>query len=124
MAVLKFTFSALFLFSLDDDGKLSQVGYFDEFREAYMPLEPKYMKKFYKAYIRFSQLMLNESSFWYKMKNGEGVCVNNHRVLHARNSYEDTTNNNRVLQLAYLDWDCVHSKIRILSKEQGTSSPV
>jgi gamma-butyrobetaine dioxygenase len=113
------------LFSLDAAGKLSQVGYSDEFRDRHMPLEPKNMKAFYKAYIRFTQLLLdNKSSFWYKMKNGDGISVNNHRVLHARNGYEDSTDNNRVFQLAYMDWDCVHSKIRILSEQQGIPSPV
>ena len=113
------------MFSLDSAGKLSQVGYSDEFRDRHMPLEPKQMKTFYKAYIRFTELLLdNKSSFWYKMKNGDGISINNHRVLHARTGYEDSKNNNRVFQLAYMDWDCVHSKIRILSNKQGIPSPV
>ena len=115
----------LSVFSVDAHGKLSQVGYSDEFRDRHMPLEPKNMRAFYKAYIRFTELLLdNKSSFWYKMQDGDGICINNHRVLHARNGYEDGENNKRVFQLAYMDWDCVHSKIRILAEQQGILSPV
>ena len=90
-----------------------------------MPLEPGRMMAFYKAYIRFTELLLdNKLSFWYKMKNGNGITVNNYHVLYARSGYENTTNNKRVFQLAFLDWDCVHSKIRILSEQQGIPSPV
>ena len=90
-----------------------------------MPLEPKDMKAFYKAYIRFTEMLLDhKSTFWYKMKNGDGISINNHRVLHARTGYEDSANNNRVFQLAYMDWDCVHSKLRILAEQQGIPSPV
>ena len=104
---------------------MSQVCYFDEFRDRHMPLEPENMMAFYKAYIRFSELLLDDKSgFWYKMKNGDGITVNNHRIFHARNGYEDSTNNKRVFQLAFMDWDCVHSKIRILSEQQGIPSPV
>jgi alpha-ketoglutarate-dependent taurine dioxygenase len=90
-----------------------------------MPLEPEHMKTFYKAYVRFTELLLDsKSSFWYKMKNGDGISINNFRVLHARTGYKNSANNYRVFQLAYMDWDCIHSKIRILSDEQGIPSPV
>ena len=99
--------------------------YSDEFRDANMPLPPEKMKLFYKVYYRFTELMYDKrTSFWYKVKPGEIMTTDNHRVLHGRSAYHDSDTNVRVLHLAYLDWDCVHSKIRILAEEQGITSPV
>lgn len=111
--------------SLDHDGKICAVCYSDEFRDAYMPLPPEVMKSFYRAYFRFFELLDDRRThFWYKMKPGEAMTVNNHRVLHGRSAYFDTDKNVRLLQLGYLDWDCVHSKIRVFAEEQGIASPV
>ena len=83
------------------------------------------MKLFYKAYFRLFALMNDErASFWYKLESGEAFTANNHRVLHGRSAYFDSDKNIRLLQLGYLDWDCVHSKIRLLAKEQGIDSPI
>ena len=99
--------------------------YSDEFRDAHMPLPPEKMKLFYKAYFRLFELMNDaRCSFWIKMKPGEVYAANNHRVLHGRSAYLDSDKNVRLLQLGYLDWDCVHSKIRLLAKEQGIDSPI
>ena len=95
--------------------------YSDEFRDNHMPLQPRQMKSFYKAYFRYSELLAGRrTSFWYKMKSGDIMTVNNHRVFHGRSEYQDKGDNVRLLDTAYLDWDCVHSKIRILAKKQWT----
>lgn len=116
----------LFFHSLDFLGKLSQVCYRDEFRDRNMPLEPKHMKAFYKAYRRFTELLNDdESSFWFKIKSGEAMTFNNFRVLHARSAFEiEKDSKSRWLQLAYMNLDCVYSKIRLLAEKHGVSSPV
>ena len=99
--------------------------YSDEFRHNHMSIEPRRMKSFYKAYFRYSELLADSrTSFWYKMKSGEMMTLNNHRVFHGRSEYQDDGDNVRVLDTAFLDWDCVHSKIRILAEEIGRESPV
>ena len=99
--------------------------YSDEFRDAHMPLPPEKMKLFYKAYFRLFALMNDErASFWYKLESGEAFTANNHRVLHGRSAYHDSNTNVRVVQLAFLDLDCVQSKIRFLAEKQGIASPV
>ena len=110
---------------VDHDKKVKQMCYSDEFRHNHMPLEPKLMKSFYKAYFRYSELLADErTSFWYKMKPGDLMTLNNHRVLHARSEFKDRSDNVRLLELGYFDWDCVNSKIRILAEKQGIPSPV
>jgi gamma-butyrobetaine dioxygenase len=112
-------------FSVDNENKVAQTCYSDEFRDNHMPLEPRRMKSFYKAYYRYSELLADKrTSFWYKMKSGDIMTLNNHRVLHGRSEYQDEGNNVRVLETAFVDWDCVHSKIRILAEKQGLESPV
>ena len=110
---------------VDNENKVSQTCYSDEFRDVEMPLEPRQMKSFYKAYFRLSKLLADKrTSFWYKMNSGDIMSLNNHRVLHGRSSYEDRGSSVRVLETAFVDWDCVHSKIRILAEKQGLESPV
>ena len=99
--------------------------YSDEFRHNHMPLEPKLMKPFYEAYFRYSELLADRrTSFWYKARPGDIITLNNHRVLHARSQFKDRSDNVRILELGYFDWDCVSSKIRILAEKQGIPSPV
>ncbi|XP_046852253.1 gamma-butyrobetaine dioxygenase-like [Xenia sp. Carnegie-2017] len=114
------------LISLDFLGKLSQVCYRNDYRDRNMPLEPKHMKAFYKAYGRFTELLNDdESSFWLKIMSGEAMTFNNFRVLHARSAFEiEKDSKSRWLQFAYMNLDCVHSKIRLLAEKHGVSSPV
>jgi alpha-ketoglutarate-dependent taurine dioxygenase len=112
-------------FRVDRDKKVKQLCYSDEFRHNDMPLEPKLMKLFYKAYFRYSQLLADKkTSFWHKTKPGDIMTVNNHRVLHARSEFKDRSNNVRLLELGYFDLDCVYSKIQILAEKQGIPSPI
>ncbi len=120
-------FHEIFLcfFSVDPENKVTQVCYGDEFRDTQMPLEPRRMKSFYKAYFRFAELLADKrTSFWYKMKSGDIMTLNNHRVFHGRSAYRDEGNNVRLLQTAFFDWDCVHSRIRVLAEKLGHESPV
>ena len=112
-------------FSLDRNGKVCAVCYSDEFRDANMPLPPEKMKLFCKAYFRFTELMYDKrASFLYKVNSGEMVTIYNYRVLHGRSAYHDSGSNVRVVQVAFLDLDCVQSKIRLLAEKQGIASPV
>ena len=52
------------------------------------------------------------------------MTLNNYRVLHGRSKFNDRSNNVRILELGYFDWDCVYSKIRILAEKQKVPSPV
>ena len=112
-------------FSVDQANKVTQMCYSDEFRDNHKPLQPRQMKSFYKAYFRYSELLAGrQTSFWYKMKSGDIMTVNNHRVFHGRSENQDKGDNVRLLDTAYLDWGCVHSKIRIVAEKQGLESPV
>ncbi|XP_028410830.1 gamma-butyrobetaine dioxygenase-like [Dendronephthya gigantea] len=119
------TLSSHHLIRLDSAKKLKQLFYSDEYRDNQMPLEPKLMKSFYKAYFRYSELMQDKrTSFSYKMKPDEILAVNNGRVMHARADYKDTSDNVRHLEQGYFTWDCVDSKIRILAENMGIQSPI
>ena len=110
---------------VDHEKRIEQATYSDEFRDNHMSMEPKLMKSFYKAYFRYSELMLDKKiSFWHKLKPGDLMTTNNYRVLHARSAFKDRGDNVRFLEVGYFDLDCVLAKIRLLAEEQGIPSPL
>lgn len=60
---------------------------------------------------------MNEHAAQFKTKPGDILAFDNTRLVHGRLSYEDTTDNHRLLVGCYLDWDEVYSKLRVLAAE-------
>jgi len=46
------------------------------------------------------------------------VCVLNTRIMHGRTELKGKVSG-RHLQCGYMDWDEMHSRIRVLRQEQG-----
>ena len=53
-------------------------------------------------------------------KTGEMVTFNNLRVLHGRTAFGRDLKGERLVQGAYLDWDEVRSRIRVLKAKLTT----
>ncbi len=51
---------------------------------------------------------------------GEAVCFHNYRVLHARSGFR-LEDGDRHLEGAYIDWDELYSRRRVLQEELGIS---
>ena len=52
------------------------------------------------------------------------MTLNNHRVFHGRSEYREKGDTARFIETAFVDWDCVHSRIRIFAEKKGLESPV
>jgi gamma-butyrobetaine dioxygenase len=74
------------------------------------------MESFYKAYRKLGKLVeAPENKVQFRLNTGDMMVTNNLRVLHGRNAYDPSTGD-RHLQLSYMDYDDVLSRIRMLLK--------
>lgn len=58
--------------------------------------------------------ILHEESVTFKTKEGDILTFDNLRLVHGRTKYEDNSDNRRHLIGAYLDWDEIYSRLRVL----------
>ena len=102
--------------SLGPDGELLFVRFSNQQRRI-LSVPHEDVEPFYRAYRAFSA-MLNDPAnhLSFRFQPGEVMMFNNHRVLHARDSFDPQTGM-RHLQLGTTDIDMVDSRIRILSKQ-------
>lgn len=68
----------------------------------------------YRALIKFVQ-MVHEESVAFKTEPGDILSFSNIRLLHGRSGYVDSSGNTRHLVGAYLDWDEIYSRLRVLA---------
>lgn len=83
------------------------------------PLET--VEPWYRASAIFVQL-LHEGAVHFKTKPGDILTFDNTRLAHGRTGYTDLEGNTRHLVGAYLDWDEIFSRLRVLSTEANGSS--
>jgi gamma-butyrobetaine dioxygenase len=71
---------------------------------------------FYRAYRKLGKLVeAPENKVEFRLNTGDMMVTNNLRVMHGRNAYDPSTGD-RHLQLSYMDYDDVLSRIRMLLK--------
>ncbi|KAL7743278.1 hypothetical protein ACLKA6_012447 [Drosophila palustris] len=75
----------------------------------------------YESYARFVK-MARADAHSFKTQPGDVLTFNNLRLLHGRTGYDDTENNSRYIVGAYLDWDIIYSRLRVLKKRLGSVS--
>lgn len=104
------------LIELDEDQEFKQVRY--STRVEYVPpMDQDKLSSFYKARKILSELY-NSSQFElkFKLKEGDIMMFDNHRLLHGRTSY-DSNEGLRHLQGCYLDFDSTNGKLRHLKRK-------
>ena len=104
------------LIELDDKNNLKQVRF--STRLDYVPiLEKKKLDLYYRARKNISDLY-NSTNFKieFKLKPGNLLMMDNHRLLHGRTTY-DTNQGNRFLQGCYIDYDSSEGKLRHLKRK-------
>lgn len=84
-----------------------------------VPLEQ--VLPWYRSYARFVQLA-RDDAYSFKTQPGDVLTFNNIRLLHGRTGYDDTEQNSRYIVGAYLDWDIIYSRLRVLKKRLTSSS--
>jgi gamma-butyrobetaine dioxygenase len=100
--------------NLNKHGKLSRIHFSIPQRSSFFPVNIEAVAPWYRAYTLFLKLN-HQHAVHLKMKAGEILTFDNLRTIHGRNSYNDTTLNQRKLHGAFLDWDEVYCKLRCLT---------
>jgi gamma-butyrobetaine dioxygenase len=74
------------------------------------------MEAFYRAYRKLGMLVeAPKNKVQFRLNTGDIMVTNNLRVMHGRNAFNPSTGD-RHLQLSYMDYDDVLSRIRMLLK--------
>ena len=86
---------------------------------------PDEVLQFYEAYHEFMNILYApENIVDLQMKPGDVALIHNTRVLHGRTAVETTGEPlKRWIQIAYMDWDGIFSKLRVLQKKLALKTP-
>ena len=104
------------LLTLDTFGELKVFRFSNQLAQP-SNLSPDKMEAFYAAYRKLGRLIEDhENRVQFRLETGDIMVTNNLRVMHGRNAYDPSTGG-RHLQLSYMDFDDVMSRIRMLKKE-------
>ncbi|KAK7791562.1 hypothetical protein R5R35_011063 [Gryllus longicercus] len=102
----------------DKLGQFARVNYNQWQRDSHFNVPLEDVISWYKANAIFTKALYDQKNMvQLKTRPGEIVTFDNIRLVHGRSGYSDSANNERYIIGSYLDWDIVHSRIRILKKE-------
>jgi gamma-butyrobetaine dioxygenase len=106
------------LIDLDSDGSIGEI----RFNPSVMTTAdcpPAEFRDYHRAYRYFRRLTRDPGlQLETRMRTGEIAAFDNRRILHGRRAF-DAGGGRRHLQGAYLEWEDVNSKIRVLSRRLG-----
>ncbi|TRY82046.1 hypothetical protein DNTS_006688 [Danionella cerebrum] len=108
------------IIDVDSEGRLVRINYNNATRDSVLDLPLHQVQLFYSSLKSFVELLSRPPNVCtYRMQPGHGsdvVTFDNWRLLHGRRSYMSRGQNSRHLEGAYLDWDEVMSRLRILRR--------
>ncbi len=103
------------MFTLDAQGELKVVRFSNQLLQTNM-LASAQMESFYRAYRKLGRMIESDQhKIQFRLNSGDIMVTNNLRVLHGRTAYTGGSGE-RHLQLSYIDFDDVLSRIRMLKK--------
>ncbi|KAK9695648.1 Taurine catabolism dioxygenase TauD, TfdA family [Popillia japonica] len=109
------------IIALDSHGNIRTIRHSIPQRDSYFTVNIEDVKPWYKALKVFvDQIYSNAAHF--KTQPGDILAVDNTRLVHGRLGYQDTKDVKRLLVGNYLDWDEIHSKLRVLGKRFAKAS--
>ncbi|EDV30113.1 uncharacterized protein Dana_GF19297 [Drosophila ananassae] len=103
---------------LDAQGRYTRVNHSVPQRDSHFNVPLEEVQSWYESYAKFVQLARAEAHA-FKTRPGDVLTFNNIRLLHGRTGYDDTENNSRYIVGAYLDWDIIYSRLRVLKKRRN-----
>ncbi|XP_037939818.1 gamma-butyrobetaine dioxygenase [Teleopsis dalmanni] len=103
---------------LDIDGQYNRINHNTPKRDSHFTIPLEQVQSWYEAFDKFLELA-NKEAIEFKTRCGDVFTFNNLRMLHGRTAYEDSPSNKRHLIGAYVDWDIIYSKIRILKMQKN-----
>ncbi|XP_072236135.1 gamma-butyrobetaine dioxygenase [Leuresthes tenuis] len=105
------------IIDVDSEGRVVRINYNNATRESVLDLPLHQVQRFYQALKAYVDIMNRpENVVTYVMEPGDIVTFDNWRLLHGRRSYVSRPDRLRHLEGAYLDWDEVMSRLRILRR--------
>ncbi|XP_046898683.1 gamma-butyrobetaine dioxygenase [Hypomesus transpacificus] len=105
------------IIDVDNEERVVRINYNNATRDSVLDVPLHQVQPFYRALKAYVELMIRpENLVTYMMEPGDLVTFDNWRLLHGRRSYISHTDALRHLEGAYLDWDEVMSRLRILRK--------
>ena len=108
-------YSANPLLTLDATGEMKVFRFSNQLAQA-MTLPADKMDEFYHAYRLLGKLVEDPNNMVkFRLNTSDMMATNNLRVMHGRTSY-DVNSGDRHLQLSYMDYDDVLSRIRMIKK--------
>ncbi len=103
------------LLTLDTAGNLKVFRFSNQLAQS-LNLSVDKMEAFYHAYRLLGRLIEDpDNMVKFRLNTSDMMATNNLRVMHGRTSY-DVNSGNRHLQLSYMDYDDVLSRIRMIKK--------
>jgi gamma-butyrobetaine dioxygenase len=106
------------LIELGYDGDVRRIRYSNR-TEQVPPLEPALLTKYYAARQAFADLIFApEMTLTIKLKPGDGMVLDNFRILHGRTAFDPATGD-RHLRHCYMDRDVVSSRQKVLLRRFG-----
>lgn len=104
------------MFCLDYEQQIERINHSIPQRDSFFTVPLNEVTAWYKALAKFVELIHREA-VTFKTEEGTILCFDNSRLVHGRKKYEDVTGNYRHLVGAYLDWDEIFSRLRVLKKQ-------
>lgn len=106
------------IIDVDAIGRVARINYNNATRDSVLDLPVHQVQPFYRALKTYVDIMNRpENVVTYRMEPGDMVTFDNWRLLHGRRSYVSSPDRLRHLEGAYLDWDEVMSRLRILRRK-------
>ncbi|XP_033100223.1 gamma-butyrobetaine dioxygenase-like [Anneissia japonica] len=104
--------------SLDDDGNPVCISYHEHLRTSKVSASTvEEVAEFYRALKKFSDILYDPVNMYKRrLLEGEILAVSNIRLLHGRESFTFTEDKARHIESAYLDWNEIDSRLRVLKK--------
>uniref|UniRef100_A0A182Y3J0 Uncharacterized protein n=1 Tax=Anopheles stephensi TaxID=30069 RepID=A0A182Y3J0_ANOST len=95
------------------DGRLERINHSVPQRDSHFSVPIDRVEPWYRAMQRFVTI-LHREAVSFKTAPGDILTFSNVRMVHGRTGYTDTAANTRHIVGAYLDWDEIYSKLRVL----------
>lgn len=103
------------IIDVNAEGRVLRINYNNATRDSVLDMPLHQVQPFYRALKAYVNIMNRpENVVTYRMEPGDIVTFDNWRLLHGRKSYISRPDRLRHLEGAYLDWDEVMSRLRIL----------
>ncbi|KAL3065837.1 hypothetical protein OYC64_015888 [Pagothenia borchgrevinki] len=103
------------IIDVSSTGRVERINFNNATRDSVLDVPLQQVQPFYRSLRAYVDIMNRpENMVTYMMMPGDIVTFDNWRLLHGRRPYVSKSDRLRQLEGAYLDWDEVMSRLRIL----------